>query len=144
MYVAPEDNANSSLFLFEPDLVAQIAGILQPSNGVGDHVSASAMLALDACARHRSRMAEVLASLNANANHGAVISLARDVISRLDLGDAPPYELVDAVLSFIAFIATSPAHGNMLLGAGILPVLLNVMRTSSPRRDSVSHLQSGS
>lgn len=46
--------------------------------------------------------------------------------------------MVDAILTLVAFIASSPPHVQMLLGAGIMPLLLDMGQILSERRDSVS------
>ena len=55
--------------------------------------------------------------------------------------DAIPYDLVDAVFTFIAFMTNSlahgPTHGHTLVGAGFLPVFLDVLKTRCDRRDNV-------
>jgi E3 ubiquitin-protein ligase HUWE1 len=141
-----EDTVYSTLFLYEPDLVNQLASLLH--HDVDDTIAMAAVFGLDACSHHRSKTPEVLTAVSANVNHGIIISLFRNIVTKLVAGSefildrltiAPvPYELVDAVIGFISFIASSPPHGNMLVSAGILPLLLEMLDSRGERRDHVS------
>ena len=149
MYLTAEESAQSTLFLYEPDLLAQISELLVPSRGVPDDVSTAAALTMDACAHHRSKLFDVLTAIGASVSHGILISLFRHVVNKLLAGgecSVPPllkaeyvlHELVDSVVSLIAYVMASSPHGHMLVGAGILPILLDMARVEDDRRDSVS------
>jgi hypothetical protein len=51
-----------------------------------------------------------------------------------------PHLLVDATLSFVSFAASAPHFGNMLIGAGIIPTLIELIKVTIPRRGGVSYL----
>ena len=51
--------------------------------------------------------------------------------------DFTSFEVVDSIMTLIAFISTSPNHGHILISAGILPTLLEMLRSCGDRRDNV-------
>ncbi|KAK8853332.1 hypothetical protein IAR55_004036 [Kwoniella newhampshirensis] len=127
--ISSEDASQSGLFLYEPELVTQLADVLRAASDVGEEVATASTLALDACAHHRAKTGEVMTALCANVNHGVIISLFRKVVEHLVRGDEVSFELIDASMTLLAFIASSPMHSNMLMGAGILAVLLDMLGT---------------
>lgn len=93
---------------------------------------------VDACAHHRSRLTEVVSAIGANVNHGILISLFRDTVRRLGTNENVLYEVVDAMMGLIAYVATSPPHSNQIIGAGIIPLLLELPKTTVEKRVNVS------
>lgn len=85
-------------------------------------------------------MGEVMTSVSANVNHGVLVTFFRHLNDRLVAGEAVSFELIDATMSFLAFVATSPSHSNMLMGAGILRLLLEMLNTAGDRRENVSRV----
>lgn len=85
-------------------------------------------------------MGEVMTSVSANVNHGVLVTFFRHLNDRLVAGEAVSFELIDATMSFLAFVATSPSHSNMLMGAGILRLLLEMLNTTGDRRENVSRV----
>lgn len=144
-----EAQALSSLFLFEPELIAHIAELLQIDHatttvtggnvhgGVSVTVQTAAIAALDALARYRNKIQEVLTALNAGVNHGVLMSLLRKTITDISSPPpstsspatlaAPPNSFVEALLSFVTFIASHAAGGNMVVSAGLVPLLVQVI-----------------
>jgi E3 ubiquitin-protein ligase HUWE1 len=112
-------------------LIAQIAELLSSAHDVGDCVLTAAVLSLDGCARHRSKLSEVTASLSASVGHGLLMTLFRFVVRT-----EHSYELVDALLQFLGMLVGSPTHGNMLMSAGVLPLILELTGHQGPRRDN--------
>lgn len=110
------------------------------AEGIDDDIQAGALLAFDACARHRSKSAELLTTLGANLSHGPLLSLFRRVSQKLDNGHEVLHDIVDALLGLVAFICVTPNYNHVLSGAGIVPLLLDMCKASVERRDSVSHL----
>lgn len=144
-----EAQALGSLFLFEPELIAHIAELLQIDHGANagagangnDSVSVTvrtaAIAALDALARYRNKIQEVLTALNAGVNHGVLMSLLRKTITDISsplLSSSspstlppPPNSFVEALLSFVTFIASHAAGGNMVVSAGLVPLLVQLI-----------------
>jgi E3 ubiquitin-protein ligase HUWE1 len=135
-HLASDEIAQSSLFLFEPDLIPELARILPRYDSMGT----AALLALDACANHRAKFPEVLTALGANVSHGGLMSLFRGVVERLDTNSIPD-SLVDALYAFIARVVNSSGpNGQLLISAGLFPILLSMLATECDRRDNVSSL----
>ncbi|WVQ94836.1 hypothetical protein IAU59_001919 [Kwoniella sp. CBS 9459] len=154
VYISNEDAAQSGLFLYEPDLVPEIADLIRAAPS--DEIVTGALLALDACAHHRAKTTEVMTAVSANVNHGILISFLRHMVdkmvqggelykisSRADSTVSVPYELFDASIAFVAYISTSSTHANMLMGAGILPVLLDILGANNDRREQCIPRASG-
>lgn len=105
--------------------------LLVPDNSVGEDVVASAILALDAASHHRP---EVLSSINAHVSHGVVMGLLRSVTAKLVANEPVAHDTVDALIGFLAFINSLPSHGNQLIGAGLIPVLIEMLDAKGERR----------
>lgn len=131
----PETQATSSLFLYEPDLIAHIAELLQVDRSIPVQIQTAAIAALDALARYRNKVQEVLTAVNAGVNHGILMALLRKTVT--DIADPEctlPQSFIDALLSFVTFIASHAAGGNMVVGAGLLPLLIQIIENRLPHR----------
>ncbi|KAI6119856.1 hypothetical protein EDD16DRAFT_1895336 [Pisolithus croceorrhizus] len=130
-----ESQATSSLFLYEPDLATHIAELLQLDRGVSAQVQSAAIAALDSIARYRSRIQEVLAAVNAGVNHGILMALLRKIT--LEVSD-PESKLansfVEALLAFITYVAQHAGGGNMVVGAGLIPLLVQIIENRLAQR----------
>jgi E3 ubiquitin-protein ligase HUWE1 len=130
-----EAQAMSSLFLYEPDLIAHIAELLQLDRGVSMAVQTAAIAALDALARYRNKIQEVLTAINAGVNHGILMALVRKTIADVGSPDCKlPHSFVEALLSFVTYIASHSAGGNMVVGAGLVPLLVQIISNKIPER----------
>jgi E3 ubiquitin-protein ligase HUWE1 len=78
-----EPVAQTDLFLYEPELVSHIAELIHPEAGIPYSIMTAAIAALDAVSRYRHRIAEVISSINASANHGVIMSLFRATVLKL-------------------------------------------------------------
>lgn len=131
----PESQAASAIFLYEPDLIAHIAELLQVDRNVPVIVQTAAIAALDALARYRNKIQEVLTAVNAGVNHGILMALVRKTISDVANPQSTlPHSFVEALLSFVTFIASHAAGGNMIVGAGLIPLLIQVVDNKLPHR----------
>lgn len=119
------------MFLCEPELVNEVSELLVPDRKVSEDVVASAILALDAAAHHRS---EVLTSINAHVSHGIIMSLLRSIVAKLVANEPVAHDTVDALLGFLAYINALPLHGNLLIGAGLIPALIEMLDMKGDRR----------
>ncbi|KAJ4483401.1 hypothetical protein J3R30DRAFT_3834848 [Lentinula aciculospora] len=134
----PESQALSTLFLFEPDLIPHVAELLHVGRGISVHIQTAAIAALDAMARYRSKVHEVLTSVNAGVNHGILMALLRKTISDISSPDCKiPHSFVEALLSFVTFIASHASGGNMIVGAGLIPLLIQILENRLPMRLTV-------
>ncbi|KAJ9117613.1 hypothetical protein QFC22_004463 [Naganishia vaughanmartiniae] len=134
LYLSPEEKAQSELFLYEPNMIAQLADLVNPNSHVSDRLIAPAFMALDACAHYRYKVTEVVTALNANVAHGILMNSYREVIRRLATEEGAPHELVDSVLSFVAYLASSSGYNNMLVGAGLVPLVIDLIKVTHPAR----------
>lgn len=130
-----EGQASSTLFLYEPDLTTHIAELLQLDRGVSIHVQTAAISALDSIARYRGKFSEVLGAVNAAVNHGILMALLRKTI--LDVSSPEcrlPPSFVESLLSFVTYLAQHTNGGNMLVGAGLVPLLVQIMENRLAQR----------
>lgn len=133
-----ENQATTSLFLYEPDLIAHIAELLQIDDDVPVRVQTSAIAALDSLARYRSKNQEVLTAVNAGVNHGILMALVRKTVTDVaDPDSTLPQSFIDALLSFVTFLASHASGGNMVVGAGLIPLLIQMIDIKLPNRLSV-------
>ncbi|KAJ3152973.1 hypothetical protein HDU86_005428 [Geranomyces michiganensis] len=133
-----EELIQSRLFTFEPDLVQRLADVLH-KEGANERdifeVQAACLHALDSMAHHRSRLGEVLTAVNASANHGILMFILRKAISAMDSDDEEyPLEFVDALFGFVAYIASTQSGGTMIITAGVLPILIELMQNQRPNQ----------
>ena len=130
-----DSQAQSSLFMYEPDLITHIAELLQLDRGVDIQVQTAAIAALDAMSRYRSKIQDVLTAVNAGVNHGILMALLRKTVSEVAQPTSTlPQAFVEALFSFITFLATHASGGNMIVGAGLVPVLIQAIENRLPNR----------
>lgn len=130
-----ESQATSALFLYEPDLVAHVAELLQVDQGIPIPVQTAAIAALDALARYKNKVQEVLTAVNAGVNHGILMALVRTMVAEVANPESLlPHAFVEALLSFITYIASHASGGNMIVGAGLIPLLIQAIENRSPFR----------
>ena len=79
----PESNAQTDLFLYEPELVSHVAELIHSESSIPYDIQTAAVSALDAMSRYRHRVAEVISAINASANHGVLMSLFRSMVVKL-------------------------------------------------------------
>lgn len=131
----PESDASNSLFLYEPDLIAHIAELLQIDKGVPVRVQTTAISALDSLAHYRAKNQEVLTAVNAGVNHGILMALVRKTVADVaDPASTLPQSFIDALMSFVTFISTHSSGGNMVVGAGLIPLLIQMIDNKLPNR----------
>ncbi|KAG6874485.1 hypothetical protein C0995_010395 [Termitomyces sp. Mi166 len=124
----PESQASTSLFLYEPDVIAHIAELLQIDNDISVRLQTTAVAALDSLARYRQRNQEVLTAVNAGVNHGILMALVRKSLADAASPDSTlPQSFIDALLNFVAYISSHSTGGNMVVGAGLIPVLIEAI-----------------
>ncbi len=133
--IISESVANTQLFLYEPDLVQRVAALVDPVQKLDMACQSSAFYALDSLGRYRNKVSVVLNSVNASVNHGIILSALRSLIK--DLRTPEPVSsdhYVDSVLSFVAFIASTSVGSHMIVGAGLIPLLIEIANIPNPHR----------
>lgn len=161
-----ENVAQTKVFLYEPELINQLAELLHPDQvGVPSEIQAAALYALEAFARYKGKTSEVASALNASVSHGVLMQLIRRTATDLEKPDCEPRfpfffppaprltrfaaclakttpELVDALFNLLTYINMHQNIGLMVIGAGIIGTLLEFVKNH--RRDLflVSYLDS--
>jgi E3 ubiquitin-protein ligase HUWE1 len=131
----PEPQATSTLFVYEPDLTNHIAELLQVDNGVPISVQTAAIATLDALSRYRNRMQEVLTAVNAAVNHGILMGLFRKTVNDVAHPESTiPQSFIDALLGFMTFIVSHASGVNMVVGAGLIPLLIQLVENKAHNR----------
>lgn len=130
-----ETQALSTLFLPEPDLANHLAELLQLDRGIPITVQTAAIAALDGAARYRGKIQEVLAAVNAGVNHGTLMSLLRKTVNDVANPESTiPHSFVEALLALVTFLASHAAGGNMVVAAGLIPLLIQIIDNRLPQR----------
>ncbi|KAM0754248.1 hypothetical protein T439DRAFT_311132 [Meredithblackwellia eburnea MCA 4105] len=133
-----ESTIQTKLFLFEPELILQLAELVHPDRKeVPVEIQAASFYALDALARFKSKVGEVASALNASVSHGILMYVVRRTLGDLARDDpiSTP-DFIDSLFNLLSFFQTSSFVGNMIVGAGIVPLLVDFVKIA--RRDRVS------
>lgn len=135
VHTHPEAQTTSALFLYEPDLIPHVAELLALDRNVPISIQTAAVAALDATARYRTKVQDVLAAVNAGVNHGTLMALLRKTVAEVAIPESTlPHSFVEALLSFVIFLASHAAGGNMVVGAGLIPLLIQIIENRLPHR----------
>ncbi|PWN48958.1 DUF913-domain-containing protein [Violaceomyces palustris] len=132
-HIVPESIASTQMFLYEPDLVHRVAALLEPSKQMDALVQSGALYALDGLGRYRAKLNEVLSSVNVSVNHGILLSVLRNLVD--DLSTDQPKQgdhFVDSLLGFVAFVTSTGAGSGMIVGAGLVPILVDLVKVQNP------------
>ncbi|GAA5823738.1 hypothetical protein JCM11251_003273 [Rhodosporidiobolus azoricus] len=129
-HAQPEASAQVKVFLYEPELIAQLAELVHPEKGdIPVEVKAAALYALEAFARYKGKTAEVASALNASVSHGVLMELVRKTAADLDTEEPESTpEFIDALFNLLTYINMHQTIGLMVIGAGIVNVLLDFVR----------------
>ncbi|KAF9976767.1 hypothetical protein BGZ73_007902 [Actinomortierella ambigua] len=127
-HVLTEHTLADKFFMYEPDIIQSLVDLVHPDHNVPFPLQKVALLALDGLAHLRNKQTDVLASMNASASHGVLLYILRKTIAGLDTENSTyPQEFVDAVFAFVTFVISSQSGGSMVISAGIIPVLLQLL-----------------
>ncbi|GAA5975362.1 hypothetical protein JCM5350_006450 [Sporobolomyces pararoseus] len=131
-----ESVAQTKIFLYEPELITQLAELLHPDQtGISFEVQAAALYALEAFARYKGKTLEVASALNASVSHGVLMQLIRRTATDLEQEDSKTTpEFVDALFNLLTYINMHQNIGAMVIGAGIINTLLEFVKNQ--RRDN--------
>ncbi|CAO3607400.1 unnamed protein product [Cunninghamella blakesleeana] len=125
-HTASETTAQNKVFVYEPHLVAHLADLIHPTKSVDFEIQTYALYALDAISRHRNKLTEVLQAFNASANHGTLLYVLRQVNNQSST-IAYPNEFLEALFTILACLLQTQPGGQMLMSAGIISTLLNIL-----------------
>ncbi|KZT62066.1 hypothetical protein CALCODRAFT_514427 [Calocera cornea HHB12733] len=131
-----ESVAQNLLFLPDPTIISNVAECLQ--SRIPAQIQVAALAALDGLARYKSRLTEVMGAINAGVSHGILMSILRRVVSELDKSEEGKdltsigLEGVEQLLSFVTYLASNSQGGNMIVGAGLIPLLVQIIDNKQP------------
>ncbi|KAJ3118397.1 hypothetical protein HDU96_001915 [Phlyctochytrium bullatum] len=124
--IANEEQMNSELFMYDPDLIANLAAVVAPKSPAPLELQIASWYALEGISRHRSRILEVLTALNASANYGTIIYSVKRVLGIMkdpnseEVWSTETQEYCDALCNVIVHFTASSTGGNMLINAGLI------------------------
>ncbi|OAD77605.1 hypothetical protein PHYBLDRAFT_108846, partial [Phycomyces blakesleeanus NRRL 1555(-)] len=78
-HTVSETGAHTRVFQYDPQLITSIVELLQPEKAMPVEVQTCALYALEALARYRGKLPEMLAAVNASANHGVLMQMLRKI-----------------------------------------------------------------
>ncbi|KAG9000508.1 hypothetical protein FRB94_005396 [Tulasnella sp. JGI-2019a] len=130
-----ESSAMNTLFLYDPELVNHIGELVQPDRDIPYPVQVAALTVLDALGRYRFKISEVLSAVNAGVSHGTLLSSLRKTVALLqDSESSVPLEFVEALLSLFMLLTSSPGGGPAIVGAGLIPLIIQILDVKTPSR----------
>ncbi|BGP42101.1 E3 ubiquitin-protein ligase tom1 [Rhodotorula kratochvilovae] len=130
-HAQPEQNAQLKVFLYEPELIPQLAELVHPERDVPIDIKSAALYALEAFVRYKGKTAEVASALNASVSHGVLMETVRKTAADLD-SDTPASspEFVDALFNLLTYMNMHQTVGLMVIGAGVVSVLLDFVKNT--------------
>ncbi|KAG0010498.1 hypothetical protein BGZ80_001435, partial [Entomortierella chlamydospora] len=132
-HVLSEAVVVEKFFVFEPEIIQSLTDLIHPDHNVSFSLQTVALFALDGLAHLRNKHPDVLTAINASASHGVLLYALRKIATGLDTENAVfTQEYLDAMFAFISFIISSQTGGNMVISAGIVPVLLQLLANKHP------------
>lgn len=152
-------NVQSKLFLYEPELISQLADLVHPDHAemkVSVEIQAAAFYALEGIAKFKTKIGEVASALNAGVSHGILMGVLRKTVKDMESDArellcfasaencvwtdvwtfAPAVsseDFIDALFNILTFFHTSAFVGNMIVGAGVVNILVEFLKNT--RRD---------
>ncbi|GAA5961735.1 hypothetical protein JCM21900_000844 [Sporobolomyces salmonicolor] len=137
-HAQPEQTAQTKVFLYEPELIPQLAELVHPDrSGVSYEVQAAALYALEAFARYKGKTSEVASALNASVSHGVLMQVIRRTATDLEHEEPETTpEFIDALFNLLTYINMHQTVGLMVIGAGIVNCLLEFVKNK--RRDRLT------
>lgn len=134
LQLVKESQAQHSLLIYEPTLVPQLTQLLQlPLKDDYLSIQSNAIICLESLSHYKSKVSEVLSCLNAGVNQGLLFTYIRNVTNKLSQSkpSVQLVDLVDSIFSMISHLSTSNSGGQMLVGAGLITLLINLFKVDS-------------
>ncbi|KAG0034694.1 hypothetical protein BGZ82_005652, partial [Podila clonocystis] len=127
-HVLPEAVVLDKFFAFEPEIIQSLTDVIHPDHNMPFSLQTVALFALDGLAHLRGKQPDVLTAINASASHGVLLYALRKIVSGLDTDNVLyPQEFLDAMFAFLSFIISFQTGGNMVISAGLVPILLQLL-----------------
>lgn len=131
MHTTDESTAMSKVFIYEPSLVAHLAELIHPEKDVSLDVQAAAFYALEGIGRYRGRISEVTSAVGVSVSHGVLMQVVRKMAKAFESADSHlPLDFVDAIFCFLSCLQLSAYAGALVVGAGIVPLLVDIAKNS--------------
>lgn len=133
---AADATLTSEVLMHDPAIVAELAELVHPDSATPMTIRGGALYALEGMSRIRTRSQEVMAALGAGVNHGVLLECVRRTVSDLDT-DTPAStpDFIDALFTLLgSFQMHHHSAGHQLVGAGLIPLLIDIVRNPRPAR----------
>ncbi|KAK7203014.1 hypothetical protein BZA70DRAFT_242056, partial [Myxozyma melibiosi] len=137
-YLVTENVLQNKLFAQNPTLIPSLCELIHPDNKVPVDLRTITIEALQAVSVHRSKHNEILSSLSANVNHGVLLYIVRQVVKDLENGEIINCYFSDRLFYLIQVLSASGQSAQVLVSAGIVPVLIQLLRTNSKDYSTMS------
>ncbi|KDN52289.1 DUF913-domain-containing protein [Tilletiaria anomala UBC 951] len=151
-HTVSESVANAHLFLFEPEAIRGIADLISLESTPSMRIASSALYALDGLAKFRTKTTDVFNAVSVSVNHGMLLQNVRLLIEKLTEvpseqpqsgpqkqicnqkghGDLGHY--ADAVFTMVAAVTTFSGPAMTVASAGLMPLLVHIIRECKSRR----------
>lgn len=116
-----------------PNILRQIADLVSPEyQNIPIKMRVLALETLDNMANQPNKVSEILTALSANVNHGTLMSVIRNTISDLKANVEIDEDFTCALFLVILQLAQAPNAGTILVTAGIIPLLLEIVQIDTP------------
>ncbi|KAA1107112.1 hypothetical protein PGT21_002719 [Puccinia graminis f. sp. tritici] len=137
-HTTDETTAISKLFIYEPGLIAQLSELINleiGGDGLGGDIQAAAFYALEGISRYRGKIAEVAGAVGVSVSHGTLMQVVRKMAKELERERAAcKDEFIDSLFCFLSCLQLSVYAGSLLVGAGVVPVLVDICKNSHPNQ----------
>lgn len=109
--------------------------MLQLDRAISVNVQAAVITALDAIAHMRNKIQEVLTAVNVGVNHGILMALMRKMVVDIANPESTlPQSFIDTLLSFVTYVSSHAAGGQMIVAAGLVPLLIQIIQNKLPSK----------
>ncbi|POW21745.1 hypothetical protein PSHT_02052 [Puccinia striiformis] len=137
-HTTDETTAVSKLFIYEPGLISQLSELINleiGGDGLGGDIQAAAFYALEGISRYRGKIAEVAGAVGVSVSHGTLMQVVRKMAKELERERAAcKDEFIDSLFCFLSCLQLSVYAGSLLVGAGVVPVLVDICKNSHPNQ----------
>ncbi|CAN6633923.1 E3 ubiquitin-protein ligase Tom1p [Trichomonascus vanleenenianus] len=122
----------SRVFAKNPNLIKQVADLVSLDHSdVPMDVKVAALQALEFMCNHPIRVGDVFAALSANVSHGILISNLRNCVKIMRQGEPLDESYSVGLLSIIIQISESASASNMMVTAGLLSLLSELIEVDT-------------
>lgn len=134
----PEEQAELKIFMVDPELVGQACNVLIHPLELPHSLRFITCALIENVSHYRGKLTEVLGAINASANHGHIIQSIRKILDGsygegIEVQSADyNIEFIESLFNFVSYILSSSSGGNMLISAGLVPILSSALQTKSP------------